>query len=248
MNYEIRRTLIEYFKRNPKQFHWHITSNLQWHRYEKQVALISQKLKKGSLVLDIGCGNGHTTALLATHTINVIGIDLSESPVWQTFENYGARFVVADALNLPFKCEKFDAVISFGVMEHLKDDDGFINQVYRILKKGGYNFVFNLPNKYGLSEVLGQVLGGIEPHDRKYTKNEIATLFYDTGFSELKIERENFFPAQVGRISKLLGEIYNKYYLLIDKMDFLLCKLFPLNLISHSFTICCKKLLDSNGS
>lgn len=248
MNYEVRRTLIEYFEKNPELFHWHITSNLQWHRYQKRVALISQKLKKGSLVLEIGCGNGHVTALLATDTIKVIGLDLSEDPAWKTLEDYAARFVVADALNLPFKREKFDAVISFGVMEHVKDDDEFINQIYRILKKGGYNFVFDLPNKYGFLEVLGQVLGGIKPHDRKYTKNQISTVFMTREFGELKIERENFLPAQVGRISKLLGDIFNKYYLPIDKLDFLWSKLFPLNLISTSFRICCRKLLDSNGS
>jgi len=149
--------------------------------------------------------------------LKVSGIDIVEVESWTKLEAYGAQFEVCNALALPFTNE-FDAVISFGCMEHTGNDEKFLNEINRTLKTGGRLVIFNLPNKYALSEWLAKILG-IYYHARTYTSVEIKELFKGGEFNTTTVRREFIVPAQVDRISKKLGNLFNKHYLMLDKLD-----------------------------
>ena len=55
-------------------------------------------------------------------------------------------YVVADAENLPFKDSAFTHVVSSEVLEHIPDDKKAVNEVARIIKKGG-DFILTFPHR-----------------------------------------------------------------------------------------------------
>lgn len=237
---ELRQILLRQAKRNP-QHAFHIRSNLNWERYKKQANLLAKILPKGQRVLDLGCGWGQTTAMLAIlrPDLEILGIDLDMSPTWAELEKYGCRFRVGDALDLRTGDEEFDSAVSFGVMEHV-DDRKFLKEVYRVLRPGGYNILFNLPSRYSLSELFAGALG-VWHHEQRYTKRQVTRLFVYSGFEVLEIEREHVAPAQVGRISGALENFFNQHYLGIGKLDTFL-NITPLNFFSQAFTVISRKV------
>jgi ubiquinone/menaquinone biosynthesis C-methylase UbiE len=238
---EIRKLLIQHARKIPSYtLRIPIISNLLWLRYKKQVEFVARIAPKGARVLDIGCGLGQTTAMLAIlrPDLKVRGIDLNNAPTWIDIEKYcSCQFQVGDALNLPVGEGKFGVVISFGTMEHVKNDKKFLSEIYRVLSTGGHNFIFNLPNRYALPEFLGKMFVGAS-HERRYVKQEIIKLLANAGFRDFHIEKEFIVPAHVDRVSETLGKIFDKHYLLIDIVDSRLSKVLA---FFESFRIHCRK-------
>jgi SAM-dependent methyltransferase len=237
---EIRKIMLEHAKDYPDQA-FHVTCNLNWLRYQKQISFLAGLLAQDSKVLEIGCGWGFTTALLSTirPDIRLLGSDINEAPTWSDLRNFGCNFQIFDATNLPFDSEDFDSVISFGVMEHVNGDNEFLSEIHRCLKNGGYNIIFQLPNRLSLSEYSARICS-LWHHERCYSIKEIRNLLTNNQFEIIKIQREHFLPAQVDRISHSLGKVFNKNYVIIDKLDAFLCKP-PLSFVSQDYMIISRK-------
>lgn len=100
----------------------------------------------GSLVCDIGCGDGYWNGRLAskfgTHSV---GIDVNVQAIkkankWKVIPiSYkgGCAFIVADAHALPFHSHIFDYVVSLSVLQFAKDDRLVLREIKRVLKKEG---------------------------------------------------------------------------------------------------------------
>jgi len=95
-------------------------------------------LKKGQTVLDLGCGTGYGSAVLAQKGI-VTGIDKNEEALSFAKKNFGqkVKFQLGEAEKLPFKDGFFDLVCCLEVIEHLQNPEKMIEQVKRVLKKQG---------------------------------------------------------------------------------------------------------------
>jgi 2-polyprenyl-3-methyl-5-hydroxy-6-metoxy-1,4-benzoquinol methylase len=237
---EIRKIMHEHAKINPN-LTFHVTSYLNWLRYIKQVRYLEDIILPQSEVLDLGCGLGHTTALLASFRkdIKILGADMREHMTWTKLRKYGCKFCMCDATALPFLSESFDVIVSFGVMEHADSDLAFLKEIHRCLRSGGLNIVFQLPNKYSLSEYLSKRMG-LWHHERTYTLHDIKNLTDICGFEIDNISREHVIPAQVNRISHSLEAIFDKNHHGIYRLDKLLCKT-PLTLISQDYMIVTRK-------
>ena len=101
------------------------------------------KLPKGSRILDVGCGIGGSSRILAKYYgFNVTGITISPAQVKRAREltPYGLNcsFQVMDALNLKFEDGSFDAVWSVEAGAHMKDKFKFADEMLRTLRPGGY--------------------------------------------------------------------------------------------------------------
>ncbi len=101
------------------------------------------KLPKGSRVLDIGCGIGGSSRILAKYYgFNVTGITISPAQVKRAREltPYGlnCNFRVMDALDLKFEDGSFDAVWSVEAGAHMIDKNKFAAEMLRTLRPGGY--------------------------------------------------------------------------------------------------------------
>ncbi|MBS1515081.1 MAG: class I SAM-dependent methyltransferase [Bacteroidetes bacterium] len=102
------------------------------------------KLKKGMSVLDVPCGFGRISHILAQKGINVTGIEFNKRVL-----NYGIEkakdeglkinYIAGDMRNFSFR-KKFDAALCwFGSIGYFSDEDNekFIKSVSRCIKKGG---------------------------------------------------------------------------------------------------------------
>lgn len=105
-------------------------------------------------VLDVGCGDGTYAYVLSKLGANVSGQDLGVIQIQTANERiYGnsnelkGQFICADAKNLMFESNSFDAVFSADFFEHidLNTKRQVIAEVYRVLKPGGI-FVIKTPN------------------------------------------------------------------------------------------------------
>jgi SAM-dependent methyltransferase len=97
---------------------------------------------KGQSVLEIGCGMGLHTQLLAQHGADVTAIDLTEPAVRATTARMQLRGLAAtvqreDAEALPFEDDTFDLVWSWGVIHHSSKTTRTVREISRVLKPQG---------------------------------------------------------------------------------------------------------------
>jgi len=95
---------------------------------------------KDKVALDIGCADGTTTAQIA-HFLpkaQITGLDYyKEAIVFARKANPKIEFVLGDAHRLPFGNKSFDAVTIIETLEHLKNPQGVLEEIHRVLKKNG---------------------------------------------------------------------------------------------------------------
>lgn len=91
-------------------------------------------------MLDLGCDDGERASCIGkkAQVVTVIGLDIEAAPL-QAASRRGIYCVQGDlARALPFADEAFAFVHANQVIEHLPDVDLFIEEIYRILRPGGY--------------------------------------------------------------------------------------------------------------
>jgi SAM-dependent methyltransferase len=106
-------------------------------------------LAQGGHVLDIACGSGYGSDLLARVAGSVIAADITKEQVRYASMVYGGpnlRFLQCDATRLPFRSGQFDLVVSFETIEHVVDYRAYLAECRRVLRPGG-RFLCSTPNK-----------------------------------------------------------------------------------------------------
>jgi len=107
---------------------------------------IEKKINKKMVYLEIGCGSFFLGQDLADKTKLVIGIDICPSALTiakkmldeKGISNY--LLIQGDILNLPIKKDLIDLIYGGGVIEHFKNTQKCVNELFRVLKKGGVSF------------------------------------------------------------------------------------------------------------
>lgn len=116
--------------------------------------LCAQKLTDGKVVLDIACGSGYGTKLLAQNAKKVYGVDIDEDTVNYAKKNFSAsniEYKLGDGENIPLEDNSVDVVITFETIEHIKDYKQFVKEVKRVLKADGIAVV-STPNDIEFAE------------------------------------------------------------------------------------------------
>jgi ubiquinone/menaquinone biosynthesis C-methylase UbiE len=142
-----------------------------WHRYHFAAPLVADLE-----VLDVACGEGYGSALLATRARSVIGADIAPSAVDHARTRYAEvanlGFRQADCAALPFADATFDAVVSFETIEHILAQELFLDEIRRVLRPDGL-LILSCPNKAEYSDRRGVTN---EFHVRELYRDELATL------------------------------------------------------------------------
>jgi len=115
-------------------------------------------------VLDLGCGSGYGTPLLAEGGARAFGIDrvLPDRPS----RTRGAHFLLGDLNATPLRSRSFDVVASFQVIEHLEDPTAYVDAISDLLRADGLALI-TTPN------VLTS--DGVNPyHVHEYRADELA--------------------------------------------------------------------------
>jgi SAM-dependent methyltransferase len=112
--------------------------------YELETALAYLRLPAQSTLVDICCGTGIQSQLLARQASRVIGIDNDRGKIrdasWhlQHSRYHGAvSFVIGQAEELPLPDSAADAVVCLCAIEHIPRPEDALREVVRILKPGG---------------------------------------------------------------------------------------------------------------
>lgn len=123
------------------------------HRYEFAASLCA-----GLDVLDLCCGTGYGSAVLAGKAASVLGVDIAEGAIAAARASYGTgeqalSYETGDALaylrGLPQG--RFGAVVCFEGIEHVPDAEAVVDELAR-LASGGARIILSLPNSRGFEE------------------------------------------------------------------------------------------------
>lgn len=99
-------------------------------------------LTPGVLVLDIGCGHGKLLLPIAQQ-FHICGVDFIFG-LLKSAQSCGYRVYHADATNLPFADNQFDAITCFEVFQHFPDPAPLMNEIARVCRPGGAIMVSTL--------------------------------------------------------------------------------------------------------
>lgn len=175
-----------------------------WHRYHFAAPLV-----RGRDVLDVACGEGYGSALLAQSARSVAGVDLAVAAIDHARTRYAGRsnleFRAADCTALPFPDASFDAVVSFETVEHIAAQDAFVDEVRRVLRPDGL-FVVSCPNKVEYTDKRNVVN---EFHVRELYRDELEGLL-GSRFAHLRWygQRPGFFSVVWPERGEARGEIF----------------------------------------
>ncbi len=103
-------------------------------------------ISDGAYVLDVGCGAGVTPVYLAKqHGCRVVGVDINDGMIVRSRERAARKgvedlteFRVADAQDLPFEDNLYDAVITESVTAFPEDKQKAVDEYARVTRPGGY--------------------------------------------------------------------------------------------------------------
>jgi ubiquinone/menaquinone biosynthesis C-methylase UbiE len=141
-------------------------------------------------VLEIGCGPGGVSAYLASnYEFKVYGTDFDHDEIQLAKKRYDEndqlRFGVEDAERLSFSNEEFDFVISHNVFHHVPGWQKAVQEVYRVLRPGGYLNWFDLTYPVWVKNLIIKV----RKSERMYTIHDVKSYFRQCGFNIIYEER-----------------------------------------------------------
>ena len=159
-------------------------------------------------VLDIACGCGMGTKILAGKALKVHGYDIDAESIEFAKKYYNAeniKYEVGDICSIPEPDEFFDTVISIETVEHVADIKKVISEVHRVLKPKGL-WCFSTPNgnRYPDHSI-------IKYHLKHYTEGELQELL-DPMFS-FYIRKMGLEPDSTAIVGELTFSDYSVFCL-----------------------------------
>jgi GT2 family glycosyltransferase/glycosyltransferase involved in cell wall biosynthesis/SAM-dependent methyltransferase len=104
----------------------------------------------GKSVLDIACGEGYGSFMLAQEARHVVGVDIDAAAVAHATERYSRqqnlRFAWGSACAIPLASGSVERVVSFETIEHLREQDVMLAEIRRVLAPEGL-LVLSSPNR-----------------------------------------------------------------------------------------------------
>ena len=174
------------------------------HRY-----FLAREAAQGKVVLDIACGEGYGSRLLADVAAKVVGVDISLEAVHHAAKKYTHPrlvFVQGSATAIPLADDSVDLVISFETIEHLAEHEAMLAEIRRVLRPGGM-LCISSPDKYEYSDVPGYAN---EYHVKELYRDEFEDLL-KRYFSHIQIQGQRVV------FSSVMGSEHDSAFVSWDK-------------------------------
>lgn len=186
-------------------------------QFTKFVLLNAIGKLEGKRIVDIGCGTGHSTSSLSKDN-TLFGVDLSFK-ILRYARDKGLFPLQSSATKLPLKSNYFDLVICNNLFQTIKKGEDVMDEIDRVMKKGGKLFIVT-SNKDG---ILNKFFSLVEME--KYKKMRLYSLSEIESYLKKKnIEICNFyylsFPLSKvwkNKKSKLIKIISNSFMIEAEK-------------------------------
>ena len=157
-------------------------------------ALLLDHVRPGDRVLDLGCGEGTFTALLAEGGAQVVGVDIAEAALERARRRHpGLEFRLAPVEGpLPLEDGSIDVVWCSEVIEHVADTARFLSEARRVLRRDG-TLVLTTPHLGRARRTLIALRGFEEHFDpvgehlRFYTRVSLRDTLQDMGFADVDV-------------------------------------------------------------
>ena len=164
-------------------------------RREKEAVLEAIMPVEDRKVLEIACGTGRFTVMLAHQGADVVGLDISAAMLQQgrrkaqNTELAGTlEFLRGDAGRLPFPDDHFDTVIAMRFFHLADDPEAFLKEMRRVSRD---QIVFDTFNRFSARSIYNWAL---PMGSRLYSKSEIAVLLAKTDLTLVDVEDDFLLP------------------------------------------------------
>lgn len=186
-------------------------------RFTARAQLLDQifRASRPARALDIGCGRGAITRILARRAGQVVATEVSEAAV------HAARQSLADLNNVtvslmdlfandrqfPQAEQRFNLILLSEVLEHLEDDVGALRRVRPLLEDDGV-LVVTVPRDPAFWSLEDEMWG----HKRRYLREDLAAKLQSGGFRSCTVWTWGFpltkflVMLQIRRLSRRVGE------------------------------------------
>ena len=164
-------------------------------RREKEAVLDAVGPVEGDDILEIACGTGRFTVLLAERGADVVGLDVSEAMIQQGREKARAAgvgdhldFLIGDAGRLPFPDDSFDTVLAMRFF-HLADTPAsYLTEMRRVSRNQVF---FDTFNRFSTRSLYNWML---PMGSRLYSRWEVDRLLNDVGLELAAAEHDWTLP------------------------------------------------------
>jgi len=185
----------------------------EWGKYpaEEVIRFVARNFyksdRKDIKILDFGCGTGAVTWFIAREGFNAYGFDGSKTAIEKAKnrmrdEGVKAKLYVADAGNIPFESDYFDAIIDSAVIyaNKINSIKNILNEINRVLKSGGKIMstgLFNFKTSgYDTGKKIEEgtyreLKEGVLAHRGTvhfFSREEIQNIWEGAGFKNIKID------------------------------------------------------------
>ena len=224
------------------------TASQYWMVYENFL----NRVAPGSSVLDWGCGDGHFSYFLLSKGFNTYSFNVNKEDSYnpdgcklESFlssefqDSFKYKIATQGPVYLPYDDETFDAVVSVGVLEHVRQEGGneleSLKEIHRVLKKGGLFLCYHLPNKYSWIEALARRIPSKHHHPYLFTKKDIYRLNQNAGLMVEELKGYAVLPRN--ELSHLPDSIKNNLWFVnfYNFSDRLLYSIFPMFFQNYYF-------------
>jgi len=161
--------------------------------------------QQGERILDLGCGTGYLTNLIAQAGARVVGIDKSASMIERARAAYpDLDFQVRTATDFHFDTP-FDAIFSNATLHWVLDKEAAIDNIYNNLRAGG-RLMLEMGGKGNVEEIVVATRKALTRHG--YYSNAATQVWYFPSLSEYTslLEKRGFrvrFAAHFDRPTEL---------------------------------------------
>jgi len=171
------------------------------------VELLSLDESKKISLLDLGCGSGWTSIMLAKLGLVVTGLDISKKMINIAKENakkekLKINFIVSDIEKINFK-NQFDRVLSYDALHHCPNEIEVLKNAYKALKPGGIILIIEPNKEHTVDRQAQEIAKKYGILEKGYSPNYLKEKMKKIGFKNIIRYDYDKKPSPEGIISFL---------------------------------------------